>query len=248
MIAEELALAKIEDKYIQCQMRNMLSCSAFLDVETAALAEKKFANTKHVLYGGYDDAERRVMIFLPDYYDELPAEDDPLAVLHITVPKGSRRLNHRDYLGSILALGIDRSLVGDILVRDDGADILVLKNMADYFLTNYDKAANVTLKAELLAVSELTFKPSVLSEVKDTVASLRLDNLVSSAFHLSRTKAQEAVKGGIVFVNGLQCIKPDYMMSEGDKLVLRGSGKAVLSEIGKTTKKDRIFITLSVYK
>lgn len=244
----EAVMALLEDKYMQCEMRNMLCSSAFLDVNTAALAQQKFRETKHLLYGGYEDAERRIMVFLPEYYDDIPQDEDPLSVLHITVPRGSKKLTHRDYLGSILALGVDRSVVGDIIVNDSGADIIVLKSMEEFFLANYEKAARANLSVSIIPASELVLKSPEITEKKDTVASLRLDNIVSSAFNLSRTKAQDAVKEGIVFVNGFQCTKPDHVMEQGDKLVLRGHGKVILKDIGKVTKKDRIFITLSVYK
>lgn len=226
----------------------MLTSTAFLDAAQCAEAAREFAHTKHLLYGGYEDAERRVMVFLPDYFDALPAEDDPLALLRVRIPKGSRELTHRDYLGSILALGVDRSVVGDILVRPDGADIVVLASMAEFFRMNYTQAGRASLSAEILPVCELASAEIHTTFKKDTVASLRLDNIVSSAFDLSRAKAQEAVKGGIVFVNGFVCEKPDASVAEGDKLVLRGKGKVVLAEIGKTTRKDRIFITLELYR
>lgn len=83
--------------------------------------------------------------------------------------------------------------------------------------------------------------------VKDTVASLRLDNIVSSAFGLSRAKAQEAIKRGIVFVNSLEQTKVDAQIDEGDKIVLRGKGKVLVKEIGNRTRKDRIFMEFERY-
>ena len=80
--------------------------------------------------------------------------------------------------------------------------------------------------------------------VNDTVASLRLDNVTASAFSLSRAKAAEAIRGGIVFVNSAQCEKPDMQVTEGDKLVLRGKGKAYLRQVGGRTRKDRIAIII----
>ena len=244
----EIWQAALEDKLRQCEERSMLTSTAFLDPAQCAAAERLFSHAKHLLYGGYDDAERRVMVFLPDYFDALPAEDDPLALLRVSIPKGSRELTHRDYLGSILALGVDRSVVGDILVRPDGADIIVLAGMADYFLSNYVQAGRTSLSVSRQPISELLFSETVIKSKKDTVASLRLDNIVSSAFDLSRAKAQEAIKGGLVFADSLQCCKPDAAVREGEKIVLRGKGKAILSEIGKTTRKDRIFITLDLYR
>lgn len=83
--------------------------------------------------------------------------------------------------------------------------------------------------------------------VTDTVASLRLDNIVASAFGLSRGRAAEAIKGGIVFVNHVEVIKADAAVSEGDQITLRGKGKARLAEIGGRSRKDRIYVQIERY-
>jgi RNA-binding protein YlmH len=252
---DELLLAAIEDKYQQCQERSMPTASAFLDMRQCALAESKFRFTRHFLWGGYEDAERRIMVFLPDYYEGDPQdpafrlypEDEFLEVLRVSIPKGSRPLTHRDYLGSILALGIDRSVTGDILVQPLGADIVILKSMEDYLLSSYTSAGRATLTTSIAPIEELRLAETKMQQKRDTVASLRLDNVVSSAFNLSRGKAQDAIRGGIVSLNGLQCLKPDALAEEGDKITLRGMGKAVLREVGGTTRKDRITIILDKY-
>lgn len=242
-----MLIAAIEDKRRQCEARSCMSHTAFLDIRQCAEAELRFKNSRHVLYGGYEDAERRIMIFLPNYESALTAEDDPLEIMRVSAASGGKKLSHRDYLGSLLALGIDRSVIGDILVSDDGADIIILKSMGDFLLSSYDKAGHSYLKTELLPIAELNTGNISVRLKRDTVASLRLDNLIGSAFDMSRSKAQEAVSGGRVFVNGLQCVKPDKEIREGDRLVLRGRGKAVLLELGQTTKKGRIAVRLELY-
>jgi len=248
MKSTEIVLASVQDKLRQCEERSMLTNTAFLDASDCAFAEREFAYSKHILYGGYEDAERRVMIFLPDYYNELPEDDNPLTVLRCEAPKGAKKLTHRDFLGAILALGVDRSVVGDILIHECGADIIVLKSMAEFFLLNFTQVARSSINTKEVSIDELSVSKADIIEKNDTVASLRLDNLVASAFNLSRAGAQEAINNGSVFVNGIQCIKPDRTAEAGDKLVLRGKGKSVLKEIGKVTRKDRIFIILEIYK
>ena len=95
-----------------------------------------------------------------------------------------------------------------------------------------------------MPLSELYIPESRTVTVSDTVASLRLDNVISSAFQLSRAKAADAIRSGLVFVNSLQCEKPDTQVEEGSKLVLRGKGKAYLRNVGSRTRKDRIYITI----
>ncbi len=242
---ENILLSQIEDKKRQCEEQYCESHTAFLDIHQCALAENEYKHTKHILYGGYDDAERRIMVFLPDYLDDI--EDNPLEILRVSIPKGGKELGHRDYLGSILSLGIERNVTGDIIVRRDGADIIILKSIEEFLLSHYNQAGHTHLKTEIVPIDQLDFGEIHTNLKRDTVASLRLDNVLGSAFNLSRTKAQETIRGGIVFVNNIQCDKPDKELSEGDKIVLRGRGKAILTEIGGRTRKDRIGIDLEIY-
>lgn len=251
---DQLLFAAIEDKRRQCEERCMMTHSAFLDMRQAAELSRAMQGFSGVfLWGGYEDAERRICIFLPEYLAEDDArsgEECPLRILRVTLPKnGGGSLSHRDYLGALLALGIERSVAGDILVRPDGADIIVLESMADYLQRNYTGAGRcVFAKTELLPIDQLSFGNQETYEKRDTVASLRLDGLVASAFNLSRGKAQEAIRQGLVSVNSFPAEKPDMAVREGCRLVLRGMGKAILSTVGGTTRKDRIAIVWTRFK
>lgn len=203
------------------------------------------SETRCVFYGGYGDAERTVAFFLPDYADE---SDCHLSVIRIKIPEGGRKLTHRDYLGSLTGLGLKREMIGDILIAENGADVIILDEVKDFILLNYSKAGRTTLALEAVSIAELHIPEQQTTMIKDTVASLRLDNVISSAFQLSRAKASEAIRSGIVFVNSMQSEKPDMQVNEGDKLVLRGKGKAYLREVGGRTRKDRLFILIERYK
>jgi RNA-binding protein YlmH len=247
MKEDEVLLAGIEDKISQCLENYMVTNSTFLDMRQRTLAEalcRQHKGLRCCFYGGYEDAERTVVIFLPDYAEL--ADHDPLALLRIT-QSGQRALSHRDYLGALMGLGIKREIIGDILVRENGADIVIIREMGDFLLYNYEKAGRTSLKAEIVSIGEIIVPENRFEEKRDTVASLRLDNLVASAFSLSRGRAAEAVEGGMVFVNGLQIDKADRQIKEGDKLVLRGKGKVLLKAVGGVTKKDRISIVLHKY-
>ena len=315
---DKILLATIEDKRRQCEIRYAATNTVFLDMRQRALAEA-FCKTDRSLmllserpdgtyenpdiagsgrvralfYGGYADAERRALIFLPDYANltdflplasiagaqnlETPAakpqknkvptanmqdgsaqtvafqhpapEGCPLTLIkaHTAGGIGAKKLTHRDYLGSLMGLGIKRGMIGDIIIRDDGADIIVMKEIADFLLINYEKAGRTNLKLEIADITELNTGIVNIEEKHDTVASLRLDNLVSSVFSLSRSRAQEAIKAGLVFVNSAPAAKPDMQLTEGDKLVLRGRGKAVLRKVQGKTRKDRIYISFDRY-
>ena len=257
---DKLIVAMTEDKQEQCENHYMLTNTGFLDMRQQSLCQgvlRRSGSTRGFFYGGFEEAERRIAVFVPDYIDvrneeELHkyflenAEDCPLAVVRAK-HNGGKALSHRDYLGSLTGLGIKRESIGDILVSKESADIIILKEMSDFLHANYGKAGRTYLDIEVLDLSQLVSAEQVTEERSRTVASLRLDNVVAAAFGLSRTKASEAVKGGIVFQNSLQCLKPEKQVEEGDRIVLRGKGKAVLKEIGGNTKKDRIYITFLMY-
>ena len=270
MNADELLLARLEDKINQSSDNYMLTAGDFLDMHQRKIAEDYCKSRKLpvrcMFYGGYEDAERCMPVFLPDYIEAAAADGsedawkvpeevaDLVRIIRVTAPKGGRVLTHRDYLGSLLALGLDREVTGDILVRQanektgGGADIIVESGVAEFIEMNYDKAGRTNLQVTVLPIEELDTGTQRITQKRDTVASLRLDNIVSSAFALSRAKAAEAIRRGIVSVNSMEALKIDQEIREGDKIVVRGKGKAVLAEAGGRSRKDRIIVTFNIYR
>jgi RNA-binding protein YlmH len=198
------------------------------------------------MYGGYADAERRMLVCIPSEIPMADAEatDGLLAVLRVTKPAISRELTHRDYLGSVLGLGIDRSVTGDILVRPDGADIIITPEIADFLLREFRQAGRTNIKTQIVPIDDLIVPEMRTQTIRDTIPSARLDSIVSSAFRLSRSKAAEAIRSGIVSLDHAECLKPDAKVEEGQTLVLRGKGKAVIDEIGGESKKGRIWVSI----
>lgn len=232
----------------------MITNTGFLSLteRSQAFAICREHGARCAFWGGFADAERTVLFILPDYIDDstpfVPTEEDePLCLFSCRTKAGARALSHRDYLGSLLALGVERSVIGDILVYENGADIIVMKSIAEYLLANYEKAGTTPLKTEILPITALT-PPAVKTQtVRESVASLRLDNMLTAVFPISRTAATEAIAKGLVFVNDTEAKKPDVHLREGDKLVLRGHGKAYFREIAGTTKKGRIAVLFEKY-
>lgn len=262
MKEDNFLLGRIEDNVARCNNKYIVTSTGFLDQHQQSVARMwcrknfqpvfdsennngEYPPCRTVFYGGYEDAERVIMINLPDYAEI--SYDNPLTVIRVTRPSGGKELTHRDYLGSLLGLGLKRDAFGDILVRDDGADIIALKEIAEFVLLNYVQAGRITISAEEVPVDELIIPEIKRKEIVDTVASLRLDNIVSSAFGLSRSKASEAISKGIVFVDHVQIMKSDHQIKEGDKIVLRGRGKACLKEIRGKSRKDRQYVVLEKY-
>ena len=137
--------------------------------------------------------------------------------------------------------------IGDIIVYPEGADIIILKDMEEFLLANYEKAGRSELSLSIEPIDLLNLSSVKTVSITDTIASLRLDAVLSVAFRASRTKAQEAIKEGFVFLNGQPTVKPDKEVGKGDVIVLRGRGKCVLEDIGGNSKKGRTFITVKRY-
>ena len=249
MTKDELVISRIEDLMDRCRDGYYVTATGFLDSHEQALARQAARNAagiRSVLYGGYPDAERRLMVFIPA---DIPMTDEDavdglLTVVRISKPAISRDLSHRDYLGSMLGLGIDRSVTGDILVRDDGADIIVLPDISGFLIEEYREVGRTHIRTEEVGIADLKIPKMHTELIRDTVPSVRLDNIVSSAFKISRSKAADAIRGGIVSVDHIECLKPDAKIEEGSAIVLRGRGKAVLREIGGESKKGRLWIRI----
>lgn len=252
MTKDELIISRIEDKIEQCREGYYVTNTGLLDSHEQALAasaSRNVAGVRCLMYGGYDEAERRMLVCVPS---EIPMSDaeaaaDLLAVLRVTKPAISRELSHRDYLGSVLGLGIDRSVTGDILVRPDGADIIIMPEIAEFLLREFRQVGRTNIRTQLVPIEQLSIPEMKTQTIRDTIPSARLDSVVASAFRLSRSKAAEAIRGGIVSLDHAECLKPDARVEEGQTLVLRGRGKAVIDEIGGESKKGRIWISIRRY-
>lgn len=241
-----MLLAQLFDKEQTCMQRGYLTHTRFLDLNERALCTEAIwqmgASGHALIWGGYDDAERVVAVFYPDYLDESSArETAPLVLLRAHKNEGDA-LTHRDYLGALMGLQIERDTVGDILVHEEGADLIVMEDMAEFLLLHYDKAGR---KRITVTQEPLDSRKSAAVEEKTgsgSVSSPRLDSVTALVFGLSRTEAQARIARGLVFLNNAPCMKDEKNVSEGDRLTLRGIGRAKIDSIGGTSRKGRIFV------
>lgn len=245
---ERLLLGRVWDKYEQCRRRNLPQGTGFLSPAEQAAAQRLLnalsVSEGYTFWGGYNGAQRRQLWFLPDW-QEAPEEDAVRVVRASFYEEDS--LTHRDILGSLMALGVTRETLGDILVSPRWADVLATGPAAELLLSEWTAAGRVRLHTASLPLEDLIPPEEKVKHIRDTVSSLRLDSVLASGFSLSRGKAAEAVTSGKVQVNWTDCQKPDRPVSQGDTLTLRGLGKCVLEEVGNQTKKGRVFITLKRY-
>ena len=249
---DRLLLAKVLDRARQAQDRNIPAATDFLSPQQQMLALDLLRlaglpETSYMPSGGYDGAERKVILFLPDWLDAENAEEDlPIRCLRAAF-RAEDSLNHRDFLGSLMGMGIVREKLGDILVGADSADLIVLDTVADFLLQNWNSAGRAKLKVSEIAAAHLHIPELKCQEVRDTVSSLRLDAVASTGFRMARGKAADLVSSGRVQLNWRECTKPDKLLVAGDTVSARGFGKFVLAEVGGTTKKGRTSIVIKRY-
>lgn len=244
---ERILYAKSLDKAVLTAKRHEPAFTPFFDPFKLDRFKKLLGYTdiKVIDYGGFDEAERRMIGFFPDYYDWDKAEF-PITPVEISFNRFSKTLTHRDFLGSVLGLGITREKVGDIIVEDERAVVLAETSIAEYIAANLEYVGHTKINTKVLESYAPPLKEAV--EKKITVASMRLDAVLSACFNMSRTKISDLIKGEKAYINWLGADSPSKQLCEGDIITLRGSGRAVLKEINGKTKKDRFLITVEIYK
>ena len=250
---DRLLLAKVLDRAEQARRRSIPAATDFLSPAQRVQAEDLLrlagiSETAFVSLGGYGAAERRILLFLPDWLEAEDAESQsPLRCLRASFRREETAPTHRDFLGSLMGLGIVREKVGDILVGSDSADLVVLDSVAEFLLQNWTSAGRSHLTVSAIELADLRVPQVKTEEVRDTVSSLRLDAVAASALRMSRGRAAELVERGAVQVNWRPCMKPDKLLSEGDTVSARGFGKFQLAQVGGLTKKGRTAIVVRRY-
>ena len=243
---DRLFLAKLWDKIATGMRKNIPANTPFLSPREQELARYLFGNEEGLYYfGGYGDAERKMLVYLPEYLDEssLMEDDSPVVCLRAEFYQGDT-LSHRDFLGALMGAGIGRETVGDICVGKGSCDFFVTCEIAPYVEQSFLGAGRTKVRMKRIPLAEAAIPVPETKEIRDTLASLRLDSVISSGFRIGRNLASQYVLGGKAAIDGLPCEKPDKAVVEGMKISVRGLGKIVLTSVNGKTKKDRISVTI----
>lgn len=243
---ERLLLVRTCEKLQRGMEREVPVNTAFLTQREQALIQKLLPQCE--FFGGTDGTQRNVAYYLPDY---LTREDyfsgDVISCVCATFYE-SNALTHRDVLGALMGLGLRRDAVGDIVVGERSFFVFVLAELAQYLVDNLTSAGRHHLKTEAVDPSTVEIPPQKLRELRVTVSSLRLDGVLSAAFHLSRSEASEAIRSGRAAISALTCLKPDAAVAVGDELSLRGHGKLRILELHGRTRKDRLALNVGIFE
>ena len=246
---DRVLLAKLWDKISAGIRRNIPANTCFLSPRELEMARFLFGDEPGLCaFGGYEDAERKMLIFLPEYLDEesLYDDDSPLICLRASFFEEDS-LTHRDFLGALMGAGIARETVGDICVGKGCCDFFVTAEIAPYILQNFLSAGRTPVHMTQIPLRDAQIPEPEVKEIKDTVASLRLDSIVSSGFRIGRSLAAQYISAGKAAIDGLPCEKPDKPVTEGMKISIRGLGKIKLQAVNGRTKKDRISVVIHRY-
>ncbi len=252
---DRLLIAKTLDKLEFATMKNKITNTDFLDMHQKNIIQKLLNSIKcanFCFFGGNEEAERTVAIFYPEKFDIGIVKknyNNIMGVVEIILPNELQgKYTHRDFLGGLMKLGIKREKIGDIIVFDEGAHIIVLNEIIDFVkenvssLTRFSKACIQIKKIEELQKQEIHTE-----EMQIIVSSLRLDNIVSELAKTSRTKAEEIINAERVFVNFENVVKDSKTLKEADIITIRGKGRFKIKEIIGNTKKGRFIVKIEKF-
>lgn len=247
---ERLVLSRVLDRMEAAQRRQSPECTAFLSPRERLASEallRAAGCPRCLALGGYPEAERQVLLFLPDWMEEEQAAPEEYVSLLRASWFREDKLTHRDFLGALMGMGVRRDTVGDILVGEGSCDLLVLPTVAGFLKDSMTSAGRVRLHWEELPLSRLHLPKQERKVLHDTVAALRLDSVLAVGFSISRSKAAQLIASGRSAVNWQETAKADLALKEGDVISCRGLGKCKLVQVGNLSRKGRINITVERY-
>lgn len=219
---EKYANKKIIDLY------NIGVNSDFLDPKT----QMEIMNKDIVFFGGYDDAARKILV---------ANNEDELCCIKLLC---KIELDHSSILGSVMALGVNRNKIGDIIVDNKEGYIISKYKMANYIKDHLFKVGRSEVKVEICSIKDLKYEKKVKAVKAINVSSMRLDSIVSGGFNISRTKALEQIKGQKIILNWNIVDKNTYICKDNDVISIRGMGRITIINIKNTTKKNRLNVNI----
>ncbi len=251
----KMLIAKIMDKIKFSETRNQITNSEFLNEYQIMIIEKELLKTNKENYffeGGYDNAESKIFIAYPEKLSEEIAKNQAkniLKAIKIEVPNEIQgKLKHRDYLGTAMSFGLERDRIGDIIVYNDLAYIIVLAENAKYIKNSFEFEKRFKkAKISIIDINEIQTKPIEFEEINISVNSIRLDSVISEVLHTSRKIAQELLENEKISINYLIETKSSKTVKEKDILIIRGNGKYIINEFLGKNKKGKELIQIKKY-
>jgi RNA-binding protein YlmH len=249
---ESILKKRLSDLANTADRRGICVFSDFLNLNEQNLLlsiKHELPRIKYFAYGGFIEAERKVLCFCGDEgIESLEEVTLPITCIKI-IPlnqKFSDQLTHRDFLGAVLNLGIDRSKIGDILIDDNEGYLFCITSISEYISEQLVKIKHTQVSTSIIDKKDFMYQPK-FQVITGTVSSVRLDSILSVAFHSSRSGLTGLIEGGKVFVNSKVVLSNSYSLKENDVVSVRGYGKFIYTGTTYQTKKGRYSVKLLLY-
>lgn len=249
---DKILVAKILDKQKECKVKNKLSYSDFLNEKDVRIIQKNINLENCFFDGAIENADRKILIFYPEKLTEQMAKKNInkiFSIIRIELPKEMYgKYEHRNYLSALIKIGLVREKIGDILVFENGADIICFQANKDYIINSlYELTRFKKSKINEISFEELREKKENFFEFTVIVSSIRLDNIVAELAKTSRNKAEELLKNERVLVNYEIVEKSSKILKIGDIITIRGKGKFIIDGLVRNTRNDRLVINIKKY-
>ncbi len=249
---EQILRRRFKDLAVAADNRGGILFSDFLNMNEQSILiniKRELPKIKYFAYGGFQDAERKILCFCGnEQISDIEELEFPISCIKITPmnQKFSDSLTHRDFLGAVLNLGIDRSKIGDIIIRDNEGYLFCSPSISSFIIDQLVKVKHTMIRASLIDQQDFDYKPTY-KEITGTVSSVRLDSILSVAFQGSRSSLSGLIEGGKVFVNSREVLSNSYQLKENDIISVRGYGKFIYAGTDYQTKKGRHSVKLLLY-
>ena len=246
---DKLIMARAADMARDVLESHKTSTTDFYDPYHTGLVVSALKYTAGVSFradGGYPGAERQRVVICPDYLDPEDA-DSGLAYLSISGSFHGSRPGHRDYLGSLLGLGLKREKMGDVLVNDGGANAVVSEEVSPYIIANLFRVGRWEVSVDRIEAKNLKLPEERVKTVNTTVSSLRLDSVAAAGYGVSRSKMADYITSERVNLNWQVKSSPSQAVKEGDIISIRGRGRVEVTAVKGTSRGGRIFVELNRY-
>ena len=242
MDKEKLLIARVSDKIKRYIKDGCISCTCFLDPAEQLDVRNILKGIPHFLFGGFDEAERKIGVIGKDVYDE--EMSNLLCAIRIT---SNEQLQHRSVLGSTLGLGISREKIGDIIINEKVADVIVQKEILEFLINNLTRVGREKVTIKKIGFDDVLQLERKNKELNVTVASLRLDAVVSASLGLSREKSSSLIEGERVNVNYKLVTSTKKQVNEADLISVRGYGRIKVVEILGESRSGRIKLKINKF-
>lgn len=233
---------KIIDKANGCLKNYDVRYSEFLnpfEIENAKAILNSTSDLKYTVDGGYKESERKVVFIYP-FYMEYEDIDETLRFIQIEGNFKFKSISHKDYLGSLLSLGIKREKIGDIIIHENFCQVIVSNDICDFILMNLEKVSNNNVKLKEISREDIIYSPPKCKDVSFTVTSSRIDCVISGLYNISRQESSKLINNEKVQVNYEKITSASKEIKSESLISVRGKGRAQIISIGDLTKKNKI--------